>query len=179
MREKTKIGAVPSWAVLSTAPKSSQGAPRPLRILRQTCGLHLIIFAMLISVTGCSSSSPIQPEQAITPLLAAGGGTAGWLASKGMTGDEQALITGAGTLGGLAVGSFIADQAEEAKRKEFRDGFNLARSNDITRLYWRQQAQHKAKDGQPQVKCYAFPARETGDDGEKIMKHDVVMPVLE
>ena len=133
----------------------------------------------LLVCAGCSSGSSIQPEQAITPLLAAGGGTAGWLASKGMTSDEQALITGAGALGGLAVGSFIADDAEEAKRKEFRDGYNLARSNDIKRLYWRQQAQHKDKDGQPQLKYYAFPAQETGKDGEKLMKHDVVMPVLE
>ena len=133
----------------------------------------------LLALLACAGCSSVKPEQAITPLLAAGGGTAGWLASKDMDESERALITGAGALGGLAVGSFIASDAEEAKRKEFRDGYNLARSNDIKKLYWRQQAQHKGEEGKPQVKLYAFPAQETGKDGENIMKHDVVMPVLE
>ena len=170
-------GAVSNWAVFSTAPKNSQGASRPLPIPRQTFGLHLIMgIAMALVCAGCSS---VQPEQAIAPLLAAGGGTAGYLAAKDQSESDRALITGAGALGGLAVGSFIADDAKEAKRKEFRDGYNLARSNDIKRLYWRQQAQHKADDAKPQLKYYAFPAQETGKDGEKLMKHDVVMPVLE
>ena len=175
MKEKTKIGAVPNWAVFSTAPKSSQGATRLLTIPRQTFGLHLIILSALL----CAGCSSVKPEQAITPLLAAGGGSAGWLASKDMDSSERALITGAGALGGLAVGSFITSDAEEAKRKEFRDGYNRARSNDIKKLYWRQQAQHKGEEGKPQVKLYAFPAQETGKDGENLMKHDVVMPVLE
>ena len=148
-------------------------SPSPLR---QVGDLHLILLMTLFLGTGCNS---VKPEQAITPLLAAGGGTAGWLASKNMDSNERALITGAGALGGLAVGSFIASDAEESKRKEFRDGYNLARSNDIKRLYWRQQAQHRGEEGRPQLKLYAFPARESGDDGEKTMKHDVVMPVME
>ena len=173
--KRKKIGAVPNWAVFSTAPKSSQGAARPLPIPRQTFGLHLIILSALL----CAGCSSVKPEQAITPLLAAGGGTAGWLASKDMSSNDRALVTGAGALGGLAVGSFITSDAEEAKRKEFRDGYNLARSNDIKKLYWRQQAQHKGDEGKPQVKLYAFPGAENSSDGVKHMKHDVVMPVLE
>ncbi len=139
---------------------------------------RLLSIAALV-VLLCAGCSSVKPEQAITPLLAAGGGTAGWLASKDMDSSDRALVTGAGALGGLAVGSFISSDAEEAKRKEFRDGYNLARSNDIKRLYWRQQAQHRGEEGKPQVKLYAFPAQESGKDGEKLMKHDVVMPVLE
>lgn len=133
----------------------------------------------MLALTGCNSGTPVSASQAITPLLAAGGGSAAYLAAKDMSDSDRALMAGAGALGGLAVGSFIASDAEEAKRKEFRDGYNLSRSDDIKRLYWRQQAQHKGEEGKPQLKLYAFPASESGKDGEKLMKHDVVMPVLE
>jgi len=138
-----------------------------------------LLSAASFAVLFCAGCSSVNSGQAIAPLLAAGGGGAGYLASKDMSDSDRALITGAGALGGLAVGSFIASDAEEAKRKEFRDGYNLARSNDIKKIYWRQQSQHIGEEGKPQLKLYAFPGNETGKDGEKLMKHDVAMPVLE
>jgi len=135
----------------------------------------IFLLGALLIFCGCSTESGIKPEQTIAPLLAMGSGAAGYLAAKDQDEDERALITGAAALGGLAVGSFIADDVAEAKRKEFRDGYNLA----IKRLYWRQQAQHRAKPDEPRLKYYAFPGRESGDNGEKLMKHDVVMPVME
>ena len=146
-----------------------------------TCGkiFTAILASSTIFITGCHYGDALQPEQAITPMLAAGGGTAGWLMSSGMSDDDRALLTGAGAIGGLAVGSFITEQVEDAKRKEFRDGYNLARSNDIKRLYWLQQAQHINTGGDEQVKLYHFPANTEGGSGERYMQHDVVMPVHE
>ena len=137
------------------------------------------IFALILSMTGCSTVSNTRISELVAPGLAISGATLGALGAKDESEGTRLAATAGGGLVGWLVGLFVTKGIEQEKKDEFRSGYELGQSNATKSLYWQIQQLHEAKN-QPdsQVVYYQIPA-DYPNDGAKRTDGTVMLPVVQ
>lgn len=114
---------------------------------------------LMLPLAGCSS---FKASDVYVPGLAAAGGVLGYQFSKDESEGMQMASTALGGLGGYTIGKFIEFNSEDERVKEFKNGYNIGRSNMTKRYYWSLE-NYQQTGGKPQsvtTHLYSFPAPE-------------------
>ena len=137
------------------------------------------VFFLVLS--GCSAGqiANTQAAQLISPALGIAGAAAGLYAAEGESQGTQIAVTSAAAAGGYLLGQFIEYGFKDEKKKEFRAGYDLGRSNAAKELYWLYQKLHQAEEGgETRTRLYELPVQYP-DNGVKHVPDSVLLPVVE
>ena len=146
----------------------------------------LILFPILFGLCfaqGCTSSQIERADSTdILPASMGGlGGYIGYAASDGASTGERIGVAGGAAVAGYSLGELIRNQIGKARKEAFAEGYKTGERVAVkeTSLLADRISQTEEGAGQPRMTLYAFPGDESSQDGVKLMRHDVVMPVLE
>lgn len=143
---------------------------------------HLFAFAVLgMFLAGCSSSQLANTSASglLSPALGLVGGLGGLYATEGEDTGTQMAATGAAAAGAYLLGQFIEQDISDEKKKEYRSGYDLGRSNSTKELYWLYQRLHQVQDGEDiRTRLFELP-RQYPADGVNYVSDTVTISVTE
>ena len=139
------------------------------------------VLPLILVLCGCSSSqiANTSASSLISPALGVAGAAGGLFATEGESQGTQIAVTSAAAAGGYLLGQFIEYGFRDEKKKEFRAGYDLGRSNSSKELYWLYQKLHQAENGgETRTRLYELPVQYP-DNGVKHVPDSILLPVVE
>lgn len=139
------------------------------------------VLTTLLILCGCAATQIANASvpSLLAPALGLGGALGGIYAAEGESQGTQLAAAGAAAAGAFLLGQFIENGFKEEKKKEYKAGYDLGRSNSAKELYWLYQKLHQAQDEEPQrTRIYELPV-EYPDNGVKYVPDTVSISVTE
>lgn len=115
----------------------------------------------------------------LPPAVSALAGTAAYKLTEDKSEDTQAAWTAGAAIAGLTATEILLRYNKDKSVQQFRNGYDLGRSDAVKQQYWIMQNRQKEDNGyRRHFKYYKFPGV-TERDGVKYSEHDVMMRVEE
>jgi hypothetical protein len=143
---------------------------KPSESTRRTITVVMVSIACFLSA--CSST---LQRTGIVTAGAAGGAAIGYGVKRTPAAAAIGGVAGAG-LTALALGS-----DNKVRQEGIDQGYALGNSDASKRLYWLKQAQekHNASAAGTRTSYYVFSGPQDTADGQRLVPHQVVVPILE
>lgn len=132
---------------------------------------HMQIFWLVLSVTGCSSTS--------NELLIAGGGAAAGAACGYAIDNKSPWAAAGGAAGGALLTSAIIAKDKKSAQQGFDMGYIQGSSDAIKRHYWMTQETHRQSCCNEKRTYLSIPAPVVTSDGRNLIPHNVMIPIVE
>lgn len=135
--------------------------------------IHLFLLLGALLLTGCASSTAQRAG------IIAGAGGAGALAGSMIAKPGNKL--GGAAIGGLAgagITALLLGPDGKVYQQGLDDGYTLASSDAIKRLYWSKQALEAPREG-GRMSYYTMEESGTTPDGRKLAPERIAVPIFE